>query len=208
MMIPWWNPMGESINGAGAGAGARLLPPCGVARDVRDEVFAMVRPAGWTLELPDPTGLKARLYSYQRRALAWMCWREGHFCASTPRGDVETLAGNNDGRDGKGQEIPVSAPSVPPVPVLPVPDAFHDAALNAIIWRTVALPLRESPHGPDGPERDGVGSGGGIEVVYLNLAEGVASLSPPPTTVEKPIVPGGLLCEEMVSVGHEPWGHG
>ena len=43
---------------------------------VRDEIFKMTAPTEWEAELPDPLGLKCQLFAYQRKALAWMAWRE------------------------------------------------------------------------------------------------------------------------------------
>ena len=44
---------------------------------LRDQVFRAVKPVDWTSECEDPEGLQCSLYSYQRRALAWMLFREG-----------------------------------------------------------------------------------------------------------------------------------
>lgn len=53
----------EGSNTAGAGAaaagGSVAVPEAGTTaggHDVRDEIFAMVKPTGWTVELPDPHG--------------------------------------------------------------------------------------------------------------------------------------------------------
>lgn len=53
--------------------GGRARPP---RRDVRDEIFGMVRPEGWLAELPSPAGLRCSLFRYQQSALAWMAWAE------------------------------------------------------------------------------------------------------------------------------------
>ena len=44
---------------------------------LRDNVLREVKPVDWTRECEDPEGLQCSLYSYQRRALAWMLFREG-----------------------------------------------------------------------------------------------------------------------------------
>ncbi|KAF5839335.1 SNF2 family N-terminal domain-containing protein [Dunaliella salina] len=44
--------------------------------DVRDEIFEIARPSAWKTEAANPPGLGCSLFRYQRRALAWMLWRE------------------------------------------------------------------------------------------------------------------------------------
>lgn len=43
---------------------------------VRDAVLKFTAPTTWDTEFPGPSGLKCTLFAYQRRALAWMAWRE------------------------------------------------------------------------------------------------------------------------------------
>ena len=43
---------------------------------LRDRVFALALPSDWHTEHGEPPGLTSTLYRYQRRALAWMLWRE------------------------------------------------------------------------------------------------------------------------------------
>ena len=64
---------GEGADDSGRGAQAAERPA-----NLRDEVLAIIRPDGWTEVAPQPSGLKRQLYRYQRRALAWMLWREQH----------------------------------------------------------------------------------------------------------------------------------
>ena len=44
---------------------------------LRDRVFKVIKPLDWNKEHVDPPGLKCSLYKYQRKALAWMKYREG-----------------------------------------------------------------------------------------------------------------------------------
>lgn len=44
---------------------------------MRDSIFKAMLPGDWHFEEPEPPGLQCRLFKYQRRALAWMLWREG-----------------------------------------------------------------------------------------------------------------------------------
>ncbi|CAG9463337.1 unnamed protein product [Pedinophyceae sp. YPF-701] len=46
------------------------------AETVRDDVFAIIQPSGWMRASENPEGMRVPLYRYQRRALAWMEWRE------------------------------------------------------------------------------------------------------------------------------------
>ncbi|KAL0047258.1 hypothetical protein WJX82_010979 [Trebouxia sp. C0006] len=43
---------------------------------LRDDLLGMVCPSDWTIQAPEPPGLKLPLHAYQRHALAWMSWRE------------------------------------------------------------------------------------------------------------------------------------
>ena len=49
---------------------------------VRDAVLRLAAPTTWDTELQDPPGMKCELFAYQRRALAWMAWRESTSNAS------------------------------------------------------------------------------------------------------------------------------
>lgn len=43
---------------------------------LRDKVFEVIKPLDWQTECADPPGLQCSLYGYQRKALAWMKYRE------------------------------------------------------------------------------------------------------------------------------------
>lgn len=58
--------------------------------DVRGALFDWLDPAAWKLPAPEPPGLSCRLFRYQRRALAWMMWREE--CGAGPLGPALALA--------------------------------------------------------------------------------------------------------------------
>lgn len=47
------------------------------AANLRDAIFDLALPTDWHVEVKEPAGLQCSLYAYQRRALAWMLWREG-----------------------------------------------------------------------------------------------------------------------------------
>lgn len=87
------------------------------------------------------------------------------------------------------------------------PPAFHDAALRGITWRRLLLPVRcgtaiaaAPPPSEGGSNNDSSRGVEGFRTVFLNLADGSAALDEPPVP-EGPVVPGGLLCEEMVRGG-------
>lgn len=49
-----------------------IIPP----HAVRDAVLRLAAPTTWDTEFEGPAGMKCKLFAYQRRALAWMAWRE------------------------------------------------------------------------------------------------------------------------------------
>ena len=146
-------------------------------------------------------GLTAKLYGYQKKAVAWMCWRES---LSFPLGEGTTV-GSLDlpPPPALGASAGTLAPPHPP-------DRFHDESLLGIMWRRLRLNpwVAETDRQPESPEGPSGGPSSGQQrqrqrhshVVFINVADGRVSLSRPPSPV-RPLVPGGLLCEEMVSVG-------
>ena len=119
------------------------------ARHRRAEVFELARPADWGASAPDPPGLKCRLFNYQRRALAWLTWRE---------------AG-----------APLAAPGAPPPPrqwapgeAAPMAPGVLGTDLLNPLWRRVRLPPAVV-----------AGAGAGALVLWRNAAFGLASLERP-----------------------------
>ena len=74
-----WYPMSSLVIDAGRNDGTidLTMDEPGHGNTLRDDVFQAVKPVDWTRECEDPEGLQCSLYSYQRRALAWMLYREG-----------------------------------------------------------------------------------------------------------------------------------
>ena len=73
-MLRWYPMSGQGV-GLGGWGGSEYQSDTG--ETLRDNVFREVKPVDWTRECEDPEGLQCSLYSYQRRALAWMLFREG-----------------------------------------------------------------------------------------------------------------------------------
>ena len=125
--------------------------------------------------------------------------RQRTVASAVPAATVQAAAGR-----GSGAGAGAGAGSSQPIP------AFHDAALRGVIWRRLLLPVRRlllpvqsgsattTAPPPEGGSSDSSNRGAGdYRTVYLNLADGSAALHEPPVA-EGPVVPGGLLCEEMV----------
>eukprot|EP00798_Chlamydomonas_sp_ICE-L_P012661 gene12660-15894_t len=90
--------------------------------DVRDHVSQITCPTEWKLEVSDPEGLQTcHLLPYQRRALAWMWWRE----TGTVHRDKE----------GKAQSISL------------VPEAFTDATILSVVCKTASVDFTETRTG-------------------------------------------------------------
>ena len=126
--------------------------------------------------------------------------RQRTVASAVPAATVQAAAGR-----GSGAGAGAGAGSSQPIP------AFHDAALRGVIWRRLLLPVRRlllpvrnstattaAPPLPEGGSSNVSNRGAGdFRTVYLNLADGSAALHEPPVA-KGPVVPGGLLCEEMV----------
>ncbi len=82
-----WYPGAAVGVDVGVDADADVGYQSGMGETLRDNVFREVKPVDWTRECEDPEGLQCSLYSYQRRALAWMLFREG----DRGFGDVESV---------------------------------------------------------------------------------------------------------------------
>lgn len=140
-----WYPMSGQVVGS-SGAGYRS----DAGETLRDNVFREVKPVDWTRECEDPEGLQCSLYSYQRRALAWMLFREGD-------GEYE------DAESVKAKRYP----SIRNVPIAGIPGSsvVYDFHTNVFTESPV---LEKQPLG--GLLCDEMGLGKTVEMLALILA--------------------------------------
>jgi hypothetical protein len=140
----------------------------------RDRIFGMVAPTDWQLEAAEPPGLACTLYRYQRRCLAWLKWREslgGGNSLAQERGPAES--------EGAAQAVQPAATAGAGVKggVCPDSGSFKSKLQStSLLWQPIVLPSGQT--------------------VFRNAADGCLrrEAGGPPL----PVVPGGLLCDEMV----------
>lgn len=147
------------------------LPPPPADGMLRDSIFKMVLPSDWTLEEPEPPGLKATLFRYQRRALGWMRFREG--VGEAPPGSVRAQVPKTD-LCWKAVKLP----------------SGHRVFYNCVdgAWGREACVGGGVPT----PAQTGLSC-----AVCAVVPAGLVSMEPIPPSAEQLERRGGILCDEM-----------
>lgn len=153
----------EGPSSPAAGAGATANRAVEGVDDVRDDVFQMLN-CGWAAEVADPPGLRCSLYRYQRRALAWMCWRELE--GSCPGGSSSSSSESAAVAQGAALHPPAADPAWTAV-TLPAGGSAAVCYCNALEGRVSRAPPAAMRRPPGGILADEMGLGKTVEVSGL-----------------------------------------